>query len=72
VLALAFAPDGRALLSGGADRAVRLWDLAAGRERAAWSWEVGRVLALAVSSDGMTAAAGGEKSALVVWDMDEG
>jgi hypothetical protein len=33
VVAVAFTADGRGLLSAGADRALRLWDLAAGRER---------------------------------------
>src|SRR5262249_3589320 len=32
VLCVALAPDGRHALSGGKDRSVRLWDVAAGRE----------------------------------------
>ncbi len=69
VHAVAFTPDGRSLLTGSADRTVRLWDTVSGKERAAWSWGVGRVLTVAVAPDGMTAAAGGEK-ALVLWDLD--
>jgi WD40 repeat protein len=71
VLALAFAPDGRALLSGGADRTVRLWEVSTGRQSAAWDWQIGPVHALGFSADGMTAAAGGDKADVVVWDVDE-
>ena len=70
VHAIAFTPDGNALLSGGADRTVRLWDGENGRERTAWNWQIGVIHALAVSPDGMTAAAGGDKGMVVVWDLD--
>jgi WD40 repeat protein len=36
VYACAFSPDGATLLTGGRDRAARLWDAATGRCRAAW------------------------------------
>lgn len=69
VLALAFAPDGKTLFSGGRDRTVRCWDLASLRECAAWGWPVGVVYSLAVAPDGMTAAAGGNAGRSVIWDL---
>ena len=71
VSALAFAPDGRTLFSGGWDQTVRQWDLDRGTERACYTWPVGRVSALAVAPDGLRAAAAGETGAIAVWDLDE-
>jgi WD40 repeat protein len=70
VTALAFTPDGTALVSGGLDRSVRLWDVASGLQRAAHDWRIGKVHAVAVSPDGLTAAAAGESSDIVLWDID--
>jgi WD40 repeat protein len=70
VTALAFAPDGRAALTGSDDRTVRLWDAADGRERAAFDWQLGHIYTVAFAPDGMTAAAGGEKAPVVVWDVE--
>jgi WD40 repeat protein len=71
VSALAFAPDGRTLYSGGWDNAVRVWDLDRMAERASFTWPVGnRVTALAVSPDGLRAAAGGDAGTIAVWDLD--
>lgn len=70
VLAVAFAPDGQTLLSGGKDRSARLWETSSTRSLAAWDWGIGAIHAVAFAGDGMTAACGGEKPAVVVWDID--
>jgi WD40 repeat protein len=71
VFALAFDPTARVLLSGSADRSVRLWEVATGRQLAAWDWQIGAIHTVAFSVDGMTAAAGGEKPEVVVWDVED-
>ncbi len=70
VNALAFTPDGAALLSGGADRRVRLWAVADGRPRHVYAWPAGKVSAVAVSPDGLTAAVAGDVSDIVLWDLE--
>jgi WD40 repeat protein len=70
VHAVAFSPDGAALLSGSADGTARLWDAEEGRAMAAHHWEIGPIYAVAVAPDGQTAAAGGGRGPVVVWDLD--
>jgi len=70
VCALAFAPDGRTLLSAGWDKRVTMWDVAAGRERHTYAWPIGRPRAVTFSSDGLLAAAAGDAGTVVVWDVD--
>jgi WD40 repeat protein len=70
VTALAFAPDGRTLLSAGRDGTARLWDVATHRPREAFDWGLGALYSLAVAPDGMTAAVGGADGRAVVWDLD--
>src|SRR5262249_5498256 len=66
VRALAFAPDGKRLLSGGADGAARLWDVA-GQELRVLT-HGGPVTAVAFSPAGDRAVTGGEDRSVVVWD----
>ena len=70
VVSLAFAPDGRHLLSGGGDEKIITWDVETGQQEHVVDWELGRVTAVAISADGLLCAAGGDRGRIVVWDRD--
>ena len=68
VRALAFTPDGKQLVSGSEDGAIRFWDLETGKRRASSAGEtgpdeVGRIYAMALSKDGKWLAVGGAMGA---------
>jgi hypothetical protein len=52
------------------DRTARLWDVSAGVQRAAYTWQIARLLFLAVAPDGMTEAAVVAAGRIVVWDLE--
>jgi WD40 repeat protein len=66
--ALAFAPDGKTLASGGAHRSVILWDVASMREARRIETSSARVTSLAFAPDGKTLVIAGVQS-LELWDM---
>jgi WD40 repeat protein len=67
VTAVAFSPEGKYVVSTGFDRAVRFWDLAAGREAAALEWHVAAINTLAFSPDGRTLATGSDDGTVRLW-----
>ena len=71
---VAFSPDGETLASGGADRVVRVWDLATFRERAALRGHTGFIESVAFSPDGETLAttATHEDRDVRLWDVATG
>jgi WD40 repeat protein len=65
---LAFSPDGKTLASGGADRTVRFWEVATGRETCRIEVDPERPDAIAYTPDGtILVVAGGE--VLKLWDV---
>ncbi len=71
VCQVAFTAGGRTLASASWDGTVRFRDVAGGRERRAFDWQIGKVHCLAFSPDGLTAAAGGQDHSILVWDLDD-
>jgi len=71
VYGLAFTPDGRRLVSAGADKTARVWDVATGRTLHEFLWHQSWVTCLAMAPDGLTVATGGEDKVVSVWDVPE-
>jgi WD40 repeat protein/serine/threonine protein kinase len=76
--AVVMTPDGRRLLVGCGDHAIREWDLATGTLRRTLTEHSSEVLALAVSADGRLLASGSAATfgvgsgMLLLWDLEAG
>jgi WD40 repeat protein len=70
--AVAFAENGRALITAGYDSPIRVWDVASGRKFHELGRESGGVTAIAVAPDGQRAAVGGENGGIRIWDVAAG
>ncbi len=65
-----WAAGGSVLVTAGADRFVRLWDVATLGELRSFQWSIGKVYCAAFAPDGLICAAGGDKGQVVVWDLE--
>lgn len=69
VYSLAFSPDGKWLAAASADKAVYVWDLAAGKLEKALKEQADWMLGVAFSADGKRLATGGADRLVRIWDV---
>ncbi|HKB02198.1 MAG TPA: hypothetical protein VKD90_08265 [Gemmataceae bacterium] len=70
VRAVAFMPDGRALVSVGDDGSLRFWDPETGAARAALDLGLGVLKAVACAPDGLTVVAAGDAGTVAIVDAE--
>ena len=70
VFGLVYSPDGKLLITSGADGAIRYWDAATGAPVALSVGHAGRAAPLDISADGRTLVSGGADGQVKVWDID--
>jgi RNA polymerase sigma factor (sigma-70 family) len=66
---LAFSPDGRLLAHAGPGTALKVWDVATGRELTQFGGQAVLIDALAFAPDGDHFASGGSDGTVLIWDV---
>jgi WD40 repeat protein len=69
---VAITPDGQTLVSGSADKTVKIWNLASGSPIKTLTGHSSTVEAVAISPDGKTIVSGGYDSTIKVWNLASG
>jgi WD40 repeat protein len=72
VQAVAIAPDGSWLATGGLDHTVRIWDPVTGTQRHTLTDHTSYVQAVAITPDGSWLATGGYDGTVRIWDPATG
>ena len=67
--AVAYAPDGQRLATGGEDNTIRIWEAATGREIACLKGHTGSVNGVAWSPDGVRLATASTDGSARIWDV---
>jgi WD40 repeat protein len=69
---VAVSPDGRTIVSGSADRTVKVWEAESGRLLRSLEGHTDSVRAVAVSPDGRTIVSGSWDNTVKVWEAESG
>jgi Caspase domain/WD domain, G-beta repeat/Bacterial Ig domain len=72
VWSVAFSPDGNRLLSGGTDKALKLWDAATGRLVRTFKGHAGQTKSVAFLRNGHRIVSGSDDGTMRVWDAETG
>jgi RNA polymerase sigma factor (sigma-70 family) len=72
VRAMAFAPDGKILVTGGVHKTIQLWDLSTGGQKSLHGAHEGSIHGVAISPDGRICATGGYEKTIRLWDSMSG
>jgi len=67
--ALAISADGQTLVSGGTDKAIKVWDLKTGKLKKTFQSDSGSIHAVAIAPDGKTVVSGSADHMVRLWDL---
>jgi WD40 repeat protein len=67
--AIAISADGKTLVSGGQDKAIKIWDLPTGELKKTLQSDSGEIEALAIAPDGKTVVSGSGDLMVRIWDI---